>query len=125
MACFADRPFLEQLGVFCAHVLHVLQPVVGKADAPVHERRADPRAAVVADDHDVLDPEQIDGELNDGKAVQVGMYDDVRDVAVDEHFAGRQADDLVRGDARIGAADPEILGRLLVREAREVLGIFR
>jgi hypothetical protein len=51
------------------------------------------------------------------------VHHHVGDVAVDEHFARREADDLVGGDARIGAADPEILRRLLVREAREVFRV--
>ena len=47
------------------------------------------------------------------------MHDDVRDVAVHEHVARREADDLVRRDAAVGAADPEVLGRLVLRQLRE------
>jgi hypothetical protein len=43
---------------------------------------------------------------------------------MDEHFARRQADDLIRGHARIGASDPEIFGGLLIGQAREVLRIL-
>ena len=52
-------------------------------------------------------------------AVEVGVHHHVGDVAVDEHLAGQQADDLVGRHARVGAADPQILGVLLVRQAIE------
>ena len=41
------------------------------------------------------------------------MDDDVGDVAVDEDFAGQQANDFVGGYAAVGAADPQVLGVLL------------
>ena len=53
------------------------------------------------------------------------MHDDVRDVPVDEHLARREPDDLVRRHAAVGAADPEVLGRLLVGELREEPGVAR
>ena len=67
----------------------------------------------MAADDDVLNLEGLDGVLDDGKAVEVGMDDDVGDVAVDEELAREEADDLVGRDAAVGAADPEILGALL------------
>ena len=51
------------------------------------------------------------------------MHDDVRDVAVDEHLARREPDDLVRRHAAVRAADPEVLGRLPLREPGEEVGI--
>ena len=44
------------------------------------------------------------------------MDDDVGDVAVDEDFAGQQANDFVGGYAAVGAADPQVLGVLLAGE---------
>ena len=51
------------------------------------------------------------------------MDDDVGDVAVDEHLARREPDDLVRRHAAVGAADPEVLGRLALRELGEEGGV--
>ncbi len=53
------------------------------------------------------------------------MHDDVRDVAVDEHLAWREPDDLVRRHAAVGAADPEVLGRLPLGEPGEEVGVAR
>ena len=47
------------------------------------------------------------------------MDDEVRDVAMDEHLARREIHDLVRGHAAVGAADPQISGRLLIDQPRE------
>ncbi len=41
------------------------------------------------------------------------VHDDVGDVAVDEHLAGQEADDLVGRNAAVRAADPEVARRLL------------
>src|SRR6185369_7212203 len=41
----------------------------------------------------------------------------------DEHLARQQADDLVGRDSRIGAADPEVLRRLLRRQLLEEVGM--
>src|SRR5882724_4923340 len=85
------------------------------------QRRAHTAAAVVAADDDVADLDDIDGELRDRQAIQVGVDDNVGDVAVDENLAGQQADDLVRRHAAVAATDPEILRRLLARELGEKL----
>jgi hypothetical protein len=60
--------------------------------------------------------------LHHGEAVQIGVDDDVRDVAVHEDLAGLQGGDLVCGHARIRAADPQVVGRL---DACEVAEKFR
>ena len=39
-------------------------------------------------DDDVLDAQRINRELNRRQAIQVRVYDDIRDVAMDEHIAG-------------------------------------
>ncbi len=97
------------------HILHVAQPVVAQSDAGAVQRGAHAVAAVVAADDDVAHLEDVDRELHDRQAIQVGVHDEVGDVPVDEQFAGQETDDLVRGHAAVGAADPQILGRLLLR----------
>lgn len=67
--------------------------------------------------------EDVDRVLEHGTAVEIGVNDDVRDVAVNEHLARWQSDDLVGGNGR--AADPQLLGRLAcgeLGEERRILG---
>ena len=52
------------------------------------------------------------------------MHDNIRDVAMNEHAAGWKPDDFVRGNARIGTADPEILRPLLFGKSREEIWII-
>ena len=106
------------------HVLHVPQPVVGQTDARAPHRGLHAAAAVVADDDDVLDLEDVDRELHDRQAIEVGVHHHVGDVAMDEDVARQQADDLVGRHAAVGAADPQIVGRLLARKLGEELGIL-
>src|SRR5690606_4489630 len=79
----------------------------------------DATATVVPDDENVLDLEHVDRELDHRHAIEVGVHHHVGDIAVDENLAGNQVDDLVGGHARIGAADPQVLGRLLLRKLSE------
>ena len=85
---------------------------------------ADAAASVVTADDDVAHLEDIHGKLHDGEAVQVGVDDDVGDVAVDEEFAGEEVHDFVGGDTAVGAADPQVAGRLLVGEFFKKLGVL-
>ena len=105
------------------HVAHVAQPVVDQAHLASLERGLHAAAAVVAADDDVLDLEDVDGVLQHREAVEVGVHDDVGDVAVHEELAGQQPDDLVRGDAAVGAADPEVARSLLLGKRLEEGGI--
>jgi len=110
--------------VFGAHVLDVTEPVVREADPSALEGRFHATAAVVTDDHNVFHFEHIDRVLNDREAIEVGVNDDVGDIAMHEHLAGEKADDLVGGNAAIGAADPEVFRLLLVGEFAEETGVF-
>ena len=77
------------------------------------ECRQHPTTTVVPADDDVLDVQVIDGILNCREAIEVRMDDNVCDVAMYEHFTGRKPDNLVGGNAAVGAANPEIFRRLL------------
>ena len=101
----------------------VAEPVIGEADLVVAFSSDDSGATVVAANDDVLDLENVNGELQDGHAVHVGPIHDVGDVAMNKHVAGQEADDLVGGDAAVRTTDPEIIGVLLARELEEELGI--
>src|SRR5687768_17646272 len=72
---------------------------------------------------DVLDLEDVDGVLQDRETVQVGMHDNVGDVAVHEELARHQPDDLVRRYPAVGTANPQVLGGLLPGQRVEEPGI--
>ena len=105
------------------HVRHVAEPVVDQPVSRASEGGGHAAAAVVpADDH-VADAQDVHGVLDDREAVEVGVDDDVGDVAVHEDLARQEVDDLVRRDAAVGAADPEELGRLVAGELGEERGV--
>jgi hypothetical protein len=113
---------VDDRAVLVVHVGDVPQPVVDQAQLDAVEDRPDAAAAVVAGDDDVPHAKDIHGVLEHREAVQIGVDDDVGDVAVDEELARSEVDDLVRRDPAVGAADPEELGGLL---AGELLKKFR
>ena len=85
--------------------------------------RFDTAAAVVAAHDHVLDLQHLDGELQHRHQVDVGVHDEVGDVAVDEHLPAAHPDHLVGVDTAVGAPDEQVLGRLTLGEALEVIRI--
>jgi hypothetical protein len=64
--------------------------------------------------------QDIDGELEHGEIIGILRWREIADVAVhEEQLAGIEADDLVRRNPAVGAADPWIFRRLLAHEALE------
>lgn len=114
---------VEFVAVFAADVIDILEPGMGEADGMAVEDGADAGTAVVTADDDVADFEDVDGEMEGGKAVEVAGGHDVGDVAVDEHFARKEAGDLIRRDSAIAAADPEVGRSLLAGEFFEEGGV--
>src|SRR6185312_13365802 len=104
-------------------VLDVAKPIVDQAKLLVAAGGVDATAAVVPADDDVTYPENLDAELKDRQAADVGMDDEVRHVAVNEHFAGVQAKYLIGWNAAVGAADPQEPRSLLCREPLEILWV--
>lgn len=99
---------IELLLVRIAQRLERRQPgVQNAADAGVAEGRRRAAAGRVAAQDDVLHLQVGDGVLDDGRGVDVGGGDDVRDVAVDEDVTGLQAQDGGLGAARVRAAKPD------------------
>ena len=88
------------------HVPYVAQPVVDEAHLTALERGLHAAAAVVAADDDMLDLEDVHRVLQHGEAVEVGVHDDVGDIAVHEEFARQEADDLVGRHAAVRATNP-------------------
>lgn len=80
---------VEPRVVFVRDVLDVAQPVVGESSQLALGDRVHAAAAVMANNHDVLDLQCLDGVLQRRQAVQVRMHHKVGDDPVCEHLAGR------------------------------------
>lgn len=91
--------------VQAVHVPNIAKPGVQKAEVGGGQGGLDAAAVVMAADDDVLDVQVAHGVVDDGHDVQVGVGDDVGDVAVDEDLARFQAHDFIGGDAAVAAAD--------------------
>ena len=120
---FGWQQMFKPLAVSQTHVLHMTQPVVGQANADAAQCRAHTGAAVVAHHHDVLDLQVLDGKLDGGQSVQVGVHNQVGDVAMYKHFTRVQARDFIRGHAAVSTTNPHVLGALLLRQAAEKPGL--
>lgn len=82
-------------------VLDVTKPIIDKPMRTLIGGCLDPSTVVVTDDHNVLHFENIDGELEDGKQVQVGVDHHVGDVAMHEDFARHEPGDLIGRHAAV------------------------
>lgn len=71
-------------GELFADIGKVPEPVADQPDLAPFEHSLNAAAAIVAADDDVLDPEHLDGVLDDREAVEVGMHDEIGDIAMDE-----------------------------------------
>src|SRR6266487_852096 len=109
--------------IFFAHVLNMPQPVVDQTMSLMLERRADAAAVIVSTNDDMTDAQHVDRELQNGKAVQVGVRHHVGNIAVDEDLSRRKTDNLVRRHTAVRTTDPEIFRRLLLGEALEKLRV--
>ena len=94
-------------------ILHMPQPIITQAKPVAPQRRAHAAASIVSANNDVTHLQDIDRKLHDRQTVEVGVHDEIGDVAVDKQFSGREADDLIGRHPAVGAANPEIGGRLL------------
>jgi len=100
------------------------QPVVDETMVPVFHCRLDATTTVVAANDDVLDLEYFHRELDYRKAIQVRVNYNVGNVSVNENFAWLEIDDLIGRNAAVGAADPQVLGGLLLGELGKKARVF-
>ena len=124
MRALSARQRGERRFVPLAHVLTWRSQLSTSPSRVSVERRTNAAAPVVAGDDDVPHLQHVDGVLQHRQAVQVGVHDDVGDVAVNEQLAWQQADDLVGRHAAVRAANPQVLGRLLLLKARKELRVL-
>lgn len=114
---------IELLLVKAVDVADVAKPWVQQAEVLGGHSRLDTSAAVVTTDDDVLDAEVLDGVVDDAHGVEIRVAHEVGDVAVDKCLARLKAADLLGGDARVGASDPEVLRCLAGGEVLEEVGV--
>lgn len=110
--------------VEAVNVTDVAQPGVQQAEVLGRHGCLDTTTAVVAADNNVLDVQVLDGVVDDGHDVDVNVADEVGNVAVDKSLARLKTGDLFGRDARVTAADPEVLGLLASRELLEKGRVF-
>lgn len=80
------RDGVEFRTVTSCHVLNVSEPVVGQTQRGAPKGRLDASTTVVANDHHMFHLQHLDSVLQHREAVQVGVDDDVADIAVDEQL---------------------------------------
>ena len=115
---------VERRAVESVHVADGAEPLLDQPEVLALQGSAHRTAVVVAGDDDVLNEEVSDSVLEHGVGVEVGGGDLVADVAVHEHLAWTQADDLVGGHTAVSASDPEELGLLRTTHSLEVLRVL-
>src|SRR5215469_8498349 len=115
----------ELLAVRSGQLANGMQPVVDEPPTFTIDGGADATAAVMSDNHNVLHFEDVDGKLEHGQIIGILRRSEIGDVAVDEQLAGVEPDNGIRRHSAIGAADPEIMGRLLAFEPPEEVRILR
>ena len=113
------REGVEQRAMLAVHHDERLQPVVDEGGAVLAEGAHYAAATVVAADDDMFHFQGLDGELKHGENVHVARVHHVGDVAMHEHLARVEVEYFVGGDPAVRATDPQIAGRLLLREAGE------
>lgn len=118
-----DRP-VENRAVVFSQVAQAADPVIDQPAGTLAKGRTDTTAGIVTADDHMLDPQDLDGELQRGEEVQIGMGAQVGDVPVNEDFPGIDVHDLGRRHPRVGTPHPEITGCLLLGQSLEELWIL-
>ena len=104
---------VQVLAVLVSNGMYVLQPLVAQAESAILQCRFNATTSKMTADNDVPHLKHIDGILNHRKTIRIIQRDHIRNVAVNEKFARQKSDDFIRGHTAVGAADPQVLGRLL------------
>ena len=81
------RQTFEAFRLSPVNAANVPKPIVDQAKLLVQQRGADTTASVVPNYHDMLNLQHVDGVLNDRQAVEIGMIDNVGDVAMNKDLA--------------------------------------
>lgn len=103
-------------------IANVTQPIIDEAQLAALQGSLDAATTIVPTDDDVFDLQDIDGVLQHGEAVQVGVNDEVSDVTVHEELSRKESDNFIRGHTAVRTTNPEELRALLLREGLKKLG---
>ena len=66
------------------NILHMAQPVIDKSQSFAFERSRDTAASIMSGNYYVLHAKHIDSKLQHRKAIQIGMRDNIRYIAMHE-----------------------------------------
>ena len=83
---FPVSQFVQLLLVLPINILDPAYPVINQAMFLAVNGRPDTATTVMTTDNNVLDFQDINGILQHGQAVQIGVNNKVGDIAVDEHL---------------------------------------
>lgn len=105
--------------MFIFDVAYVREPEIAQAKSAFLQCRLNSTASKMPADDDVFNAQYVDRILNHRKAVRIIEGNDVRHIAMNEKLSGQQTNDFVRRHAAVGAANPQISGRLLLGKLLE------
>ena len=92
--------------VLLSYVADVSQPIVDQSEMVIVCGCFDATTAIVSAYDDVLYLEHLDSELDDTQAIEIAMYYNIGDVAMNEDFSRVKTHDLICRDATVRATDP-------------------
>ena len=110
--------------MFLNDIIDMTQPVVHKSDTFLTQGCHDTTASIMTAHDDVLYLQHIDGKLDDRKGVEVGMDNNIGNIAMDKDFSWSQPHKFLGGNPAVRASNPEILWLLLNREFFKKAGVL-
>lgn len=114
---------VQLLLVQAIDVANVSQPRIQKAQVRGSESGFDSSTVVVTANDDMLHVKMSYGVVDYGHDTEVGIGDEIGDVAVDKQFTGLETHDFIGGDAAIAATNVEIVWFLSIGKLVEERGI--
>ncbi len=114
----------QLVGVEPGYILDMAQPIIQQAELMLLQSGPDATASIMSADNNMLDLEYLNGKLDYGETIQVGMHNHVGNIAMNKDFAGRQTTNHIGGNPAVRTTDPQVLWRLLLRELGKKLGIL-
>lgn len=99
------RNLIQLLLMQAVDITDVSEPRVQQAQVRRGKRSLDASTIVVATDDDVLDVQMSYRVVDYGHGTEIGIGDEIGDVAMHEDFPGPETHDLVGGDAAITATN--------------------
>jgi len=97
--------FIKLFLVQTVDISDASEPRIQDAHISVAERSLDTAAIIVSTDNDMLDVQMDDGIFNDGHDIEVGVGNEVGDIAMHENFASIESHDLVSGHTTVATSD--------------------